>query len=281
MSPIGPMFAIHPLYETRGVLMNINAVITTLLRDGFILVFNQDKLDIVRTAEALLAAGIKNMEVTCRISRPLEKLSRLRKELPDFVAGAASLIDWSAMLAVYNNVHRNDPLPTLQQVVDAGACYLVSAVNFSDASFRRFTGQVPMIPGCGSATEVVTQFGKGANLCKVFPAQELGGPAFVKAIDPAIHKMISLVPTGGTNATNIPDYIEAGVLVLGGSFSMIDKAKMQKIVDEQDYRLLANELTEVKQLIDRQRAAKYRGLDFANASLDQISQKTGRNFNIA
>ena len=137
-----------------------------------------------------------------------------------------------------------------------------------------------MIPGCGSATEVVTQFGKGANLCKVFPAKELGGPAFVKAIDPAIHKTISLVPTGGTNAANIPDYINAGVLVLGGSFSMIEKATMQKIVDEQDYKLLAKELIAAKQLIDTARAKKYPGLDFARASLEQISQKTGRNFNI-
>ena len=107
-----------------------------------------------------------------------------------------------------------------------------------------------MIPGCGTATEVVTQFGKGANLCKVFPAKELGGPAFVEAIDPAIHKTISLVPTGGTNAANIPDYINAGVLVVGGSFSMIEKATMQKIVGEQDYKLLAKELDR-RQAIDR------------------------------
>ena len=260
--------------------MDIKTVITTLLRDGFILVFNQDKLDIVRTAEALVEAGIGNMEVTCRINRPLEKLSRLRKELPEFVAGAASLIDWPDMLDTYNKAHPEDPLPTLQQVVDAGAFYLVSAVNFSDAGFQKFAGRVAMIPGCGSATEVVTQYGKGANLCKVFPAKQLGGPAFVKAIDPAIHKTISLVPTGGTAAANIPDYINAGVLVLGGSFSMIDKAAMAKIVDEQDYKLLSKELATVKQLIDERRADKYPGLDFATASLEQISQKTGRNFNI-
>lgn len=260
--------------------MDIKTVITTLLRDGFILVFNQDKLDIVRTAEALVEAGIGNMEVTCRISRPLEKLARLRRELPDFVAGAASLIDWPGMLDVYSKVHPEDPLPTLQQVVDAGACYLVSAVNFSDTGYERFAGRVAMIPGCGSATEIVTQFGKGANLCKVFPARELGGPAFVSAIDPAIHKMISLVPTGGTTATNIPDYIGAGVLVLGGSFSMIEKATMQKIIEEQDYKLLAKELAVIKQLIDRQRREKHPDVDFASASLEQVSRKTGRNFNV-
>ena len=260
--------------------MNIKSTIETLLRDGFILVFNQDKLDVVKTAEALIKAGVNNMEVTCRIKQPLEKMTRLRKELPDFATGSASLIDSPQMLELYNKAHPEDPLPSLGQVVDAGACYLVSAINFSDAGFEKFAGRIPMIPGCGSATEIVSQFSKGANLCKIFPAKQLGGPAFVKAIDPAIHKTISLVPTGGTNAGNIPDYIDAGVLVLGGSFSMIEKSTMKKIVDEQDYELLAEELTKVKQLIDKLRADKYPGIDFSSASIEQVSQATGRNFNI-
>jgi len=261
--------------------MSIKSTIETLLRDGFILVFNQDKLDVVKTAEALIKAGINNMEVTCRIKKPLEKMSRLRKELPDFATGSASLIDSPQMLELYNKAHSEDPLPSVTQVVDAGACYLVSAINFSDAGFEKFAGKIPMIPGCGSATEIVSQFSKGANLCKIFPAKQLSGPAFVKAIDPAIHKTISLVPTGGTNAGNIPDYIDAGVLVLGGSFSMIEKATMKKIVDEQDYELLAGELTKVKQLIDKLRADKYPDIDFSSASIEQISQATGRNFNIS
>ena len=260
--------------------MDSKSTITTLLRDGFILVFNQDKLDVVKTAEALIKAGVNNMEVTCRIKKPLEKMFRLRKELPDFATGSASLIDSPEMLELYNKAHPEDPLPSVAQVVDAGACYLVSAINFSDAGFEKFAGRIPMIPGCGSATEIVSQFSKGANLCKVFPAKQLGGPAFVKAIDPAIHKTISLVPTGGTNSGNIPDYIEAGVLVLGGSFSMIEKSTMKKIVDEQDYELLAGELKKIKELIDKLRAGKYPNIDFASASIELISQATGRNFNI-
>jgi 2-dehydro-3-deoxyphosphogluconate aldolase/(4S)-4-hydroxy-2-oxoglutarate aldolase len=261
--------------------MDIKDTITTLLKDGFILVFNQNKLDIVKTAEALIKAGVNNMEVTCRINKPLEKLARLRKELPDFAAGTASLIDFPEMLDVYNKANPKDPLPSVQEVVDAGACYLVSAVNFSDNSYQKYTWKLPIIPGCGTATEVVSQFSKGANLCKIFPAKQLGGPAFVKAIDPAIHKTISLVPTGGTNPGNIPDYINAGVLVLGGSFSMIEKATMNKIIDEQDYNLLAEELTIIKQLIDSLRAEKYPDIDFSKASIEQISLTTGRNFNIA
>jgi len=260
--------------------MNIKSTIETLLRDGFILVFNQDKLDVVKTAGALMKAGVNNMEVTCRIKQPLEKMSRLRQELPDFATGAASLIDSPQMLELYNKIHPDDPLPSLDEVVNAGACYLVSAINFSDAGFEKYAGKIPMIPGCGSATEIVSQFSKGANLCKIFPAKQLGGPSFVKAIDPAIHKTISLVPTGGTNAGNIPDYIDAGVLVLGGSFSMIEKPTMKKIVDEQDYGLLAEELKKIKELIDKLRADKYPGIDISSASIEQISKATGRNFNI-
>ena len=121
--------------------MEVANVLQTILRDGFILVFNQDKLDIVKTAEALMKAGVNNMEVTCRISKPLEKLKHLRKELPDFAGGVASLVDFPGMLEIYNTGHTGDPLPSVAEVVDAGACYIVSAVNFSDASYAKFDGQ--------------------------------------------------------------------------------------------------------------------------------------------
>lgn len=261
--------------------MDIKTTVQVLIRDGFILVFNEDRLDIVKTAQALLEAGIDNMEVTCRIKKPLEKLSRLRKELPEFVAGAASLIDYPEMLKSFNQPHLDNLLPSVDDVVEAGAHYIVSAVNFRKATYEKYAGQLAIIPGCGSATEIVTQFSLGANFCKVFPAKELGGPAFIKAVDPAIHKLISLVPTGGTNAQNIPDYIDTGVLVLGGSFSAIDKPVFAKIVEQQDYKLLAGELKKTKELIDQKRGQKWPKLDFAKDSIDQISKVTGRSFNIS
>ena len=255
-------------------------VIATLLRDGFILVFNQDRLDIVRTAEALLEAGIGNAEVTCRISRPLEKIERLRRELPEFVAGAASLIDQPAMLAAYNAAHPSDPLPSVEQAADAGAQYLVSAANFRPETLERFAGRVPMIPGCGTVSEIVSQFALGANFVKVFPAAQLGGPAFVKAIDPPIHKAISLVPMGGTNPVNIPEYVAAGVLVLGGSYSCIDKTVFGRIVETRDYARLADELKAVKRLVDEARAKQWPSIDFASASVEHIAEATGRDFNL-
>jgi 2-dehydro-3-deoxyphosphogluconate aldolase/(4S)-4-hydroxy-2-oxoglutarate aldolase len=190
------------------------------------------------------------------------------------------LLDYPEMLNIANRGHPDNPLPSVDDVVDAGAQYIVSAVNFRKETFKKYAGKLPIIPGCGSATEIVTQFSLGANFCKVFPAKELGGPAFIKAVDPAIHKLISLVPTGGTNAQNIGDYIEAGVLVLGGSFSAIEKPLFQKIVEQQDYKLLACELKKTRELIDQKRKQKWPKLDFAKASIEEISRITGRNFNI-
>jgi len=260
--------------------MEIKACIETLLRDGFILVFNQDQLDVIKTAEALLEAGVNNMEITCRIKKPLEKISQLRQALPDFTIGAASLVDFTGMLETYNRVHFDDPLPSVDEVVDAGADYLVSAGNFSKATYKKYSSKLPIIPGCGTATEILDQFSKGANLCKIFPAKQLGGPAFVQAIDAPLHKIISLIPTGGTSLQNIPDYIAAGILVLGGSFSMIDKSILQRIISEQDYQLLADECKIIKQQIDDLRAQQWLEIDFAQSPLNEISKITGRNFNL-
>jgi len=87
------------------------------------------------------------------------------------------------------------------------------------------------------------------------------------------------VPTGGTSAANIGDYVAAGVLVVGASFSMIDKAVMARAIDEQNYALLAAEFKKIKALIDEHRAAKYPTLDWRKATAEQVSAATGRNFN--
>ena len=47
---------------------SVSSTLTTLVRDGFILVYNSETLDIVKAAQALQKAGIDNMEVTCRIA---------------------------------------------------------------------------------------------------------------------------------------------------------------------------------------------------------------------
>ena len=253
--------------------------LNTLLKDSFVLVFNKEKLDVVKTAEALMEAGFNQMEVTCRVSEPLKKIERLKKELPEFGCGAASLIDFDATRDVYNNANADDPLPSVDDTVNAGADFLVSAGAFSEKTYAKYKSRLPIIPGCGTVSEMLNQFELGATCCKLFPASVIGGPKYIKSVDAALHKIISIIPTGGTNCTNIPQYIEAGVLILGGSFSAIDKAKMQQIQEQQDYDLLASELKSINQLISDCRCDTWPDLDFGNATVDEISQKTGRLFN--
>ena len=260
--------------------MTVTETVQQILRDGYILVFNQDKLDVVKTAGALCEAGLGNMEVTCRIKHPLAKMAELRAAMPDLAIGAASLIDNPAFLEAYNAAHPADPLPAVEHVVDAGCDYLVSAANFRTETFDRYAGDVAMIPGCGTVSDIVTQYALGASFVKIFPAKQLGGPAFVKAVDAPTHKIVPIVPTGGTNAENIPDYVAAGILAVGGSFSAIDKATLARVIDEQDYALLATELRKIKALVDDVRSAQYPDLDFTTVTCDAVSAATGRQFNL-
>ena len=251
----------------------------TLLRDGFILVFNSETLDVAKTARALMDVGIHNMEVTCRIKNAAEKLRVLKRELPEFQAGAASLLDFPRSRDRFNTRNPGRCLPSIDEMVDAGADYLVSAVNFSPETYRKYAGKLPIIPGCGTGSEVMAQYELGANICKLFPAAQVGGVKFIEAVDPAIHKMVGIMPTGGTTSQNIPDYIAAGVLLVGGSFSMIEKETLKAINDRQDYGLLAAELRKVKDLIDACRGKKYPGLNLKSATLAEIEKATGRDFN--
>jgi len=260
--------------------MDAGQTVHRLVRDGFILVYNQDGLDVVETAEALAGAGIGNLEITCRIRKPLEQIRRLRRAMPGFCIGAASLVDAPPVLRRYNARFPSDPLPTLDEAVDAGADYLVSALGFRGDAYRKYAGRIAMVPGCGTVTEIVGQYARGANLCKLFPAREIGGPAYVRAIDPAIHRLISIVPTGGTGEDNIPDYVRAGVLVLGGSFSMIPGEALGAILGGGDYGLLSREIGRVKALIDGCRSRQYPGVDFSTDSLQRICEATGRCFNL-
>ena len=254
--------------------------LTTLVRDGFILVYNSETLDIVETARALQKAGIDNMEVTCRIKDAAAKLRRLKKEVPGFKAGAASLLDYPTTVSRFNRTNPSKAIPTIAGFVEAGADYLVSAVGFRADTYATYAGKLPLIPGCATGTEVLAQYELGASFCKLFPASIVGGVKWLDAVEPAIHRIVPIMPTGGTTLENIPDFAATGTLIFGGSFSMIAKETLKQIETAQDYALLASEFAKIKQAIDAARAKKYPALNFKTASLAEIEKVTGRDFNV-
>jgi 2-dehydro-3-deoxyphosphogluconate aldolase / (4S)-4-hydroxy-2-oxoglutarate aldolase len=86
---------------------------------------------------------------------------------------------------------------------------------------------VAYIPGCGSATEISNAHELGAEICKFFPAKELGGPGFIQSLRGPL-PWARLMPTGGVEPDqgNITAWIQAGVACLGmGSRLISNKVK--------------------------------------------------------
>jgi 2-dehydro-3-deoxyphosphogluconate aldolase/(4S)-4-hydroxy-2-oxoglutarate aldolase len=76
--------------------------------------------------------------------------------------------------------------------------------------------KVPYTPGCATATEISNAEELGVEICKIFPAGELGGPAFVQAVKGPM-PWVRLMPTGGVTPErdNIFAWIQAGVPCIG------------------------------------------------------------------
>jgi len=144
------------------------------------------------------------------------------------ILGAGSIVD-EATTALY---------------IQLGANFIVSPLlneNMARICNRR---KIMWSPGCGSLTEVGKAEELGAELVKIFPASEVGGPSFVKAIK-APCPWTNIMPTGGVdlNKENLQKWFDAGVTCVG----MGSKLFTKEIIANRDYALLAKMS---KELID-------------------------------
>lgn len=144
------------------------------------------------------AAGITCLEVTLDSEDPLESITRVREAFPDLTVGVGTVLDAS-------------------QVVEAaayGAQFVVSPIVEGAIVARCRERGLPCLLGAGTVTEIWTAHRLGADAVKLFPVEQLGGPEFVRALrSPLPH--VSLVPTGGVDASNARRYLEAGATALG------------------------------------------------------------------
>ena len=101
-----------------------------------------------------------------------------------------------------------------RQAVDAGARFLVSP-GFSDdiVAFADRTG-LPVLPGVATPTEIQRAQTLGVEAVKLFPAQQLGGVQYLRALRGPFPKM-QFVPTGGVGFDNALEYLAAGALAVG------------------------------------------------------------------
>lgn len=170
-------------------------------------------------AEALMEAGLPQIEITLRTECALEAMRDIRKEFPLMTVGAGTILD-------------ADLLPEL---VDMGIAFGVSpGLNPAVVEKAQSLG-FQMVPGVITPGEVERGLSMGLKLLKFFPAEAAGGAKMLKALaGPYGHTGVRFVPTGGINAANAQPYLDLKVTAAIGGSWFVDK---QLVADGQFDRI--------------------------------------------
>jgi 2-dehydro-3-deoxyphosphogluconate aldolase/(4S)-4-hydroxy-2-oxoglutarate aldolase len=158
--------------------------------------------DAVPLAEALLAGGVKVLEVTMRTPVALDCIAAIARALPEAVVGAGTIR--SAADA--------------QAALDAGSRFAVSPGYTSEvgAACRRIG--LPLLPGVATASEVMAAQADGLSFLKFFPATAAGGIPLLKALAGPFPDVV-FCPTGGISVETAPQFLAlSNVKVCGGSW---------------------------------------------------------------
>ena len=171
----------------------------------------------VPLAQALLAGGIPVAEVTFRTEAAAEGIAAIRREVPQMLVGAGTVLTTDQAIAA----------------VEAGAQFVVSPGSNGKIIDRVLAAGVAMIPGVATPSEIEAAMERGLNVLKFFPAEALGGIAMLKALS-GPYSQIKFVPTGGVGPDNMKDYLhQKNVLAVGGSWMIQSDLEMVKQLSQE------------------------------------------------
>lgn len=172
----------------------------------------KDLADAVPMAKALLAGGIKVLEVTLRTPVALDAIRLLAQEVPDAIVGAGTVTTPEQ----------------LQQCIGAGAKFAISPGLTRELLQAGKDAPIPLIPGIASISELMEGTGLGYSHFKFFPAEAAGGVKTLKSIHGPFAD-IRFCPTGGINEKNFLEYLALpNVKCVGGSWIVPDDAVSNK-----------------------------------------------------
>jgi len=180
---------------------------------------NGEKL--VKVAEALKAGGVTVIEFTLSTPGALEMITDASVRFgADILLGAGTVLD----------------AETARMAIQAGAEFIVTpTVNLETIAMCRRYGK-PIVAGAMTPTEMLTVWEAGADLVKVFPVSNIGGADYIKAVL-APFPQLRLVPTGGVNADNAPEYFKAGAAAVAVGGSLVDR----KAVANENWAVITKE----------------------------------------
>lgn len=156
--------------------------------------------DAVPLAEALLRGGIDCAEITLRTPAGLPAIVALRG-LAGFTVGAGTVLTAAEVEAC----------------VAAGARFIVSPGLDEKVVRASLDAGVDAIPGVATPSEIMAGVALGLTVLKCFPADQLGGPGWIKAVRGPFPE-VRFVPSGGVSAENAASYAGAGIAALGTSW---------------------------------------------------------------
>lgn len=249
-----------------------------ILYRGFVPIILDDELPVMNCLEQMLALGIEAVEISCRNPQALMLIQEAKRRFPDLAVGAATLLEDGRMRDAVNAAGR--PVPSVAQVVDAGADFLVSLLPFRQATYERFGATSIIISGVTTPGEGHQALDWGANLLKFSNPHLLGGPDFFKGIDPATYNSFPYFVTGGIKYDNVAGYVAAKVLAFGAGLNMVlgpDYVPMQRSYDPDTLR---ERLTPYLQAVARARAQYQPGVPFESKDPRAIAAACGRCLNV-
>jgi 2-dehydro-3-deoxyphosphogluconate aldolase/(4S)-4-hydroxy-2-oxoglutarate aldolase len=162
--------------------------------------------------DALADAGLTVAEITMSVPGAIAAIASVAKRFGDKVLiGAGTVTDGE----------------TAKRALDAGAEFIVTPCLVPEAIDAARRADAAVIPGALTPTEVFDAFGKGGDMVKVFPAQSVGGAAYLRALRGPFPE-IPLVPTGGVTLDNVREMFEAGAAAVGVGSEMISKEALAR-----------------------------------------------------
>jgi 2-dehydro-3-deoxyphosphogluconate aldolase/(4S)-4-hydroxy-2-oxoglutarate aldolase len=173
-----------------------------------------DRLEnVLPLADALIKGKLPLMEITYRTNIAAQAINKLRKERPDMITGAGTVLT----------------IDELHSAIDNGASFAV-APGFNrtiveEAKKRNF----PFFPGVMTPSDLESTMLLGIHICKFFPAEAAGGILYLKSlIAPYSHKKIRFIPTGGINTVNLRDYLTLKEVIAVGGTWIAKKTEIEK-----------------------------------------------------
>lgn len=162
----------------------------------------EDPARAVPLARALVAGGLKAIEITLRTPAALDAIRAVADEVEGANVGAGTVLDAGQF----------------DDAVKAGARFVVSPGATQELLDCAGTSDIPLLPGAATPSEVMALREEGYSVLKFFPAEQAGGAAYLKALSSPLADM-RFCPTGGVSPKNAMDYLGLpNVICVGGSW---------------------------------------------------------------